>query len=100
MLKIDQAFVRDLDTPRGVAIVRAIVSLARAYGLDVVAEGVERIEQLEVLAELGVPNLQGYLLGRPSLSVPQRVELSDASSGQDAGQDWDGAQRRAARLRT
>jgi len=85
VLKIDQAFVRDLDTPRGVAIVRAIVSLARAYGLDVVAEGVERIEQLEVLAELGVPHLQGYLLGRPSLSVPQRVELSDTSSPEAAG---------------
>jgi diguanylate cyclase (GGDEF)-like protein len=85
VLKIDQAFVRDLDTQRGVAIVRAIVSLARAYGLDVVAEGVERIEQLEVLAELGVPHIQGYLLGRPSLSVPQRVELSVTSSAGAAG---------------
>ncbi|MEP7018989.1 MAG: EAL domain-containing protein, partial [Actinomycetota bacterium] len=87
VLKIDQAFVRDLDTPRGVAIVRAIVSLARAYGLDVVAEGVERIEQLEVLAELGVPHLQGYLLGRPSLSIPQRVDLSGTPSAEAAGAD-------------
>ena len=85
VLKIDQAFVRDLDTPGGVAVVRAILSLARAYGLDVVAEGVERIEQLEVLAELGVPNLQGYLLGRPSLSVPQCVDLSPSRSAQDVG---------------
>ena len=85
VLKIDQAFVRDLDTPRGVAIVRAIVSLARAYGLDVVAEGVERIEQLEVLAELGVPNLQGYLLGRPSLLVPRRVVMSASSKADGAG---------------
>ncbi|MEO8518563.1 MAG: EAL domain-containing protein, partial [Dermatophilaceae bacterium] len=84
VLKIDQAFVRDLDTPGGVAVVRAIVSLARAYGLDVVAEGVERMDQLEVLAELGVANLQGYLLGRPALAVPERVDLSAAGTDGEA----------------
>jgi diguanylate cyclase len=78
VLKIDQAFVRDLDSPGGVAIVQAIVALAEAYGLDIIAEGVERIEQLEVLIDLGVPKLQGYLLGRPSQSVPARVDLSTA----------------------
>jgi len=75
VLKIDKAFVRDLDSPEGIPIVRAIVALAQAYGLDIVAEGVERIEQLDVLTNLGVPNLQGYLLGRPSLYVPTRVDL-------------------------
>ena len=78
VLKIDQAFVRDLDSPGGVAIVQAIVALAEAYALDIIAEGVERIEQLEVLIDLGVPKLQGYLLGRPSQSVPERVDLSTA----------------------
>ena len=78
-LKIDQAFVRDLDTPGGVAIVQAIVALADAYGLDIVAEGVERIEQLELLIDLGVPHLQGYLLGRPSPALPARVDLRVAS---------------------
>ena len=85
VLKIDQAFVRDLDNPGGVAIVRAIVSLARAYGLDIVAEGVERIEQLETLAALGVPKLQGYLIGRPSPRLPQRVDRADLISSRTPG---------------
>jgi len=76
VLKIDQAFVRDLDGPGGIAVVRAIVSLAQAYGLDVIAEGVERIDQLEILAELGVAKLQGYLLGRPSADAPAPVDPS------------------------
>ncbi|HEY8718752.1 putative bifunctional diguanylate cyclase/phosphodiesterase [Pengzhenrongella sp.] len=78
VLKIDQAFVRDLDGPGGVAVVRAIVALAQAYGLDIVAEGVERIDQLETLVALGVPKVQGYLLGRPSASAPRPVELPGA----------------------
>ncbi|QTE27809.1 putative bifunctional diguanylate cyclase/phosphodiesterase [Pengzhenrongella sicca] len=76
VLKIDQAFVHDLDLPGGVAVVRAIVTLAQAYGLDVIAEGVERSDQLDTLAALGVPKLQGYLLGRPSAQAPRRVDLA------------------------
>jgi len=85
VLKIDQAFVRDLDSPGGIAIVRAIVALADAYGLDIVAEGVERIEQLDILTDLGVPHLQGYLLGRPSLSVPSRTDLPGPGLVEPAG---------------
>jgi diguanylate cyclase len=87
VLKIDQAFVRDLGSPGGVAVVRAIVTLARAYDLDIVAEGVERIGQLDILADLGVPKLQGYLLARPSPSVPQQIDLSAARSAQAAEAD-------------
>ncbi|MEO8517939.1 MAG: EAL domain-containing protein [Dermatophilaceae bacterium] len=79
VLKIDKAFVRDLGSPGGVAIVQAIHALADAYGLDIVAEGVERIEQLELLTDLGIPHLQGYLLGRPSLCPPAHVDLPAAS---------------------
>ena len=75
VLKIDQAFVRDLDRPGGVAVVRAIVTLAQAYGLDIIAEGVETREQLRILVELGVPKLQGYLLGRPSAAAPRPIDL-------------------------
>jgi diguanylate cyclase len=85
VLKIDQAFVRDLENPGGIAIVRAIVALADAYGLDIVAEGVERIEQLDILTDLGVPHLQGYLLGRPSLLVPQFVDLPKPGLVEPAG---------------
>ena len=90
VLKIDQAFVRDLDSSEGIAVVRAIIALAVAYGLDIVAEGVETIEQLDVLTSLGVPNLQGYLLGRPSLYVPTRVDPFTVHLAQPLGSSHDG----------
>ncbi len=65
-LKIDIEFVRDLtvnDASRHV--VRAVVHLARSFGLQTVAEGVEDAESLALLRELGVDFAQGYHLGRP-----------------------------------
>jgi len=71
-LKVDRSFVRDLRTagegPRGGparAVAAAVVSLARTLGLGVVAEGVETLEQDDVLVELGCDFLQGYLYSRP-----------------------------------
>jgi diguanylate cyclase (GGDEF)-like protein len=75
VLKIDRAFVDAVTTDEGAAVVRAIVSLAQAYRLDVVAEGVETLEQLDALVELGVPRLQGFLLGRPAPGRPVPVRL-------------------------
>ena len=78
VLKIDQAFVRDLDDPGGVAVVRAIVALAQAYELELVAEGVEQLDQLETLTTLGIGHVQGYLLGRPTATALLPVDLSAA----------------------
>jgi predicted signal transduction protein with EAL and GGDEF domain len=75
VLKIDRAFVEAVTTDEGAAVVRAIVTLAQAYRLDVVAEGVETVEQLDALVGLGVPRLQGYLLGRPAPGRPGPVRL-------------------------
>ncbi len=75
VLKIDRAFVSEVTTDEGRAVVRAIVSLAEAYRLDVVAEGVETLEQLDELIALGVPKLQGYLLGRPAAGRPSPVAV-------------------------
>jgi predicted signal transduction protein with EAL and GGDEF domain len=65
-LKIDRAFVRDMlvDTASG-AIAQTIVSLCRAMGLSVIAEGVESEEQREFLAGHGCQSYQGYLYSRP-----------------------------------
>jgi diguanylate cyclase (GGDEF)-like protein/PAS domain S-box-containing protein len=65
-LKIDRSFVRDIlvDACSG-AIAEAIISLGRAMGLSVIAEGVETEEQLETLARLGCHSIQGYLFSRP-----------------------------------
>jgi EAL domain-containing protein (putative c-di-GMP-specific phosphodiesterase class I) len=65
-LKIDRGFVRDLahDTDDA-AIIAAIVALGHTLNLNIVAEGVETIEQQEFLTRLGCNSLQGFLLGRP-----------------------------------
>ncbi len=65
-LKIDRSFIRTLTTdPRDTAIVTAIIGVARSLGMDVVAEGVERVAQKQKLLELGCTVMQGYLFGRP-----------------------------------
>ncbi|MGA3048019.1 MAG: PAS domain S-box protein [Terracidiphilus sp.] len=65
-LKIDRSFVRDIlvDESSG-AIAQTIISLSRAMGLPVIAEGVETELQREFLANLGCHAFQGYLFGRP-----------------------------------
>lgn len=65
-LKIDLSLVRGLDRDRArQAVVRAIVGLAHALGALAVAEGVERVEELLAVQELGVDLAQGFLLARP-----------------------------------
>jgi diguanylate cyclase (GGDEF)-like protein/PAS domain S-box-containing protein len=65
-LKIDRSFVRgivhDHDSQ---LIVRSILSLARSFGMDVVAEGIEDAEQLEELKTMGCPCGQGYYFAKP-----------------------------------
>ncbi|MEO8802821.1 MAG: EAL domain-containing protein [Rudaea sp.] len=65
-LKLDQGFVRQLDDPRCLAIVRAVVGMAEAIGCDMVAEGVETPAQMTQLNELGCQYAQGYLIGKPT----------------------------------
>ncbi len=65
-IKIDHAFVRDLEnSSEDVVIVSAIVALGHALDMDIVAEGVETAGQRAYLERLGCDYLQGYLLGRP-----------------------------------
>jgi EAL domain-containing protein (putative c-di-GMP-specific phosphodiesterase class I) len=65
-LKIDTSFVRDLGTSsRDLAIVRAIIGLAEAFGLQLVAEGVETPAAALTLMRHGCHRAQGYLLSRP-----------------------------------
>ncbi len=65
-LKIDRAFVRDLHVNKdSAAIVTTIMGLSHNLRMDVVAEGVELMEQLTFLNALGCRNIQGYLFSKP-----------------------------------
>ncbi|MCG6118291.1 MAG: EAL domain-containing protein [Aquimonas sp.] len=65
-LKIDRSFVRDiLDDPESLSILEGVIGLARAFRRDVVAEGVESIEQGAVLLRLGCRIAQGFGIARP-----------------------------------
>jgi diguanylate cyclase (GGDEF)-like protein/PAS domain S-box-containing protein len=65
-LKIDRSFISDmLADSADMAITRAVAGLGRTLGLRVVAEGVEYIEELKMLQEIGCDEVQGYLISRP-----------------------------------
>jgi EAL domain-containing protein (putative c-di-GMP-specific phosphodiesterase class I) len=65
-LKIDRAFIKDmLDNPQDRAIVNAIIVMAQAMNMEVLAEGVESVDQLEYLLARGCDRAQGFHFGRP-----------------------------------
>jgi PAS domain S-box-containing protein len=67
VLKIDREFIRDALSSEGDQhVIRAIVGLAKGFGLQTIAEGVEDQETLELLREFGVDHVQGFHIGRPA----------------------------------
>jgi diguanylate cyclase len=90
-LKIDKGFVRELGTDAGdQAIVRSIMSLADAFRLDVIAEGVETATAARTLLDLDCYRAQGFLLSRPLDSeameslLAKRFVTMDFSNVQDS----------------
>ena len=82
-VKIEQSFVQNLqDKPRDIAIITAIVSLGKTFNYRVVAEGVEQIQQLELLQRLNCDQVQGYWFSRPL--KPEDVTQLLLSQPQDA----------------
>jgi diguanylate cyclase (GGDEF)-like protein/PAS domain S-box-containing protein len=66
-LKIDRSFVMNLEQdPKNESMIRTLVALAHNVGMRVIVEGVEKQEQLALVQSLGVNEVQGYLLGRPT----------------------------------
>ena len=65
-IKIDRSFVTDICTDRdSAAIVKSVIALASDLGMQVIAEGIETVAQLERLRSLNCPEIQGYLIGKP-----------------------------------
>lgn len=80
-IKIDQSFVRDLETdPSDAVMVRTIIDLAKNFKLNVIAEGVETLAQLSFLVDNGCPEFQGYYFSKP---VP--IEAFEQLLGQPVG---------------
>jgi len=66
-LKIDRSFISNLDekTPGVESVTATIASIAHAYGLETVAEGIETVGQLNTVANLGINVAQGYYFSKP-----------------------------------
>ena len=77
-IKIDQSFTRRLlADPAADATVLAIVSLARAHNKHLVAEGIETVEQADLLRQFGCDVAQGYLYGRPETANVFRERFNE-----------------------
>ena len=80
-LKIDRSFVMNLEQdPKNEAMIRTLVALAHNVGMRVIVEGVEKQTQLDLVRSLGVNEVQGYLLGRPTANPIQDFLLKQAES--------------------
>ncbi|GJD95494.1 putative bifunctional diguanylate cyclase/phosphodiesterase [Methylobacterium iners] len=84
-IKIDRSFISDIgETSESLAIVKAIIRLGEALKMNIVAEGVETIEQKSLLCRVGCQELQGYLFSRPQPAdsieaVLQRISFDHAA---------------------
>jgi PAS domain S-box-containing protein len=79
LVKIDGEYVVDLvHNPQDQVLVRALVQVCQAYGIRTVAEFVQDEPTLRLLRELGVDYVQGYLIGRPSPVLLERLRAPDA----------------------
>ena len=76
-IKIDQSFVRNmLNDKRDVAIIKSIILIGEALELEVIAEGIETKEHLDLLKELGCNHFQGYYFARPQKASSLALTLS------------------------
>ncbi|MBN0989616.1 EAL domain-containing protein [Amphritea pacifica] len=81
-LKIDRAFVRDLpDNKEDASLVSAIIAMSQSLDLELIAEGVETLEQLHYLNQLNCTNIQGFLLSKPVTAerLPEVIRQIESS---------------------
>ena len=79
LLKIDGSFIVNMNAhPANIAIVEAIVSLAKNLGMKIIAEWAEDFETVQTLAEIGVDYVQGYAVARPQ--TPEKLLAADSGA--------------------
>ena len=85
LLKIDREFTDGVNSPDGLSLLRGIAQLGHLVGLVVVAEGIERFEQIEPILMAGCNSAQGYLFARPmdaeAFSAMLRAESPESAAG-------------------
>ena len=75
-LKIDRAFVSGIaEQGNDRSLVRTVIAMAQSMGLDLVAEGVETVQQLQVLSELSCDKAQGFLISHPVPAAAMRSTM-------------------------
>ena len=80
-LKIDRSFVQDLGLkPAGEAMVHSLITLTMNIGMDVILEGVEKPEHLELIKKFGAHEVQGFLTGRQTQTRPAKLRVFSRAS--------------------
>jgi diguanylate cyclase (GGDEF)-like protein len=83
-IKLDKSFTEELERDhRSLAVVRAILALAKSLGIPVLAEGIETVQQLDLLRDEACDEGQGFYLGRPA-PMEALVEAVEQSTGNGA----------------
>jgi diguanylate cyclase (GGDEF)-like protein/PAS domain S-box-containing protein len=83
ILKIDISFVRALDTEQDRKIVHSILTLADSLGIDVIAEGIENLEQFEFFRNKNVKGMQGFLFMKP-MAIDELIAMLDRLRQRDS----------------
>ncbi|MDX1575881.1 MAG: EAL domain-containing protein, partial [Kiloniellales bacterium] len=92
LVKIDGSFVKGIcNSTENQLFIRNLLSLAKTFGLETVAECVENAEEAAYLAKEGVEMLQGWFFGKPSLEPAWKGDAQD-SSPPAAAADWSPSQ--------
>lgn len=80
IIKLDMALIRDLDqAPTKRRLIRSLMDVCRDFGMQVVSEGVETVDERNALLDLGCDLLQGYLFGYPDFPFPMpNLESEDS----------------------
>ena len=77
-MKIDRSFTARIDSgPDELALLRGIVGLGKALGLRLVAEGIERVAQQEIVSDLGCDGAQGFHFGKPQPAAAATEAVED-----------------------